>query len=521
MKLKPHTLLIYMLALTPFLGAKSKKGEVWSISSESDWKENISSSEGLTIENDMVFPAEKSATFKTKMKTFDKKTALNTLTIDQSSLWQNWNPIPNLGPENLNDAPILLTMGPDNYWMFGRYGNDKKTREFKGEKATLEGFDIPLLTTPYSNQYNAPGGLKPNKGGYNAWQSKDMVNWVHHGSVTETFSKWSTTAEYVNGKVYLYYDFPNDQDPHVYVDKDLTDGEPGENMGMAFADPSDGSDCGIIRDLDGKFHLILENWSPIKAQTHSWDSPLASHAVSESGLKDFKLVKPAVDERTEPTGEFAEYAHPHWHKEAPDRFPAKVSDIDVPQHNIKKGEKRAFAKYEIHTPEQDAYGDWAPICIGGQYYLFGDFDPAHGKGRGGMSVAWFTSSSIDKQFTFCDNIGNGHPDPDVCFAEGKFYLATQMETDYVSDGPWVEKVTARVGVDTNKDGKADTWSDWKELKEKYDYIKGFSKQIKKIPASLDLSDLPKGYGFQLEFKIEDTTENKSKPMLDKISINFK
>ena len=71
-------------------------------------------------------------------------------------------------------------------------------------------------------RHNAPGGLKKSKGGYHAWQSRDMVNWVHHGPITEGFSKWMTSAEYVDGKAYFYYDFPNDQDPHLYIDEDLT-----------------------------------------------------------------------------------------------------------------------------------------------------------------------------------------------------------------------------------------------------------------------------------------------------------
>ena len=43
------------------------------------------------------------------------------------------------------------------------------------------------------------------------------------------------------------------------------------------------------------------------------------------------------------------------------------------------------AKYEVLEPEQMAFGDWAAISIGGQYYLFGDFHPADGD----MGVAWF------------------------------------------------------------------------------------------------------------------------------------
>ena len=53
-------------------------------------------------------------------------------------------------------------------------------------------------------------------------------------------------------------------------------------------------------------------------------------------------------------------------------------------------------------------------------------------------------------------------------------------------------------------------------KERYDYTHGFAKQVHKTPARLDLSELPNGFGFQLEIKLTDTTENKSKPILDKV-----
>lgn len=156
-----------------------------------------------------------------------------------------------------------------------------------------------------------------------------------------------------------------------------------------------------------------------------------------------------------------------------------------------------------------------------QYYLFADFDPAGGHGRESMSAAWFTSDDINKPFTFCGNIGQGHPDPEILFAEGKFHLITQMNTDYISDGPWVETVKVRVGVDTTNDGALDQWSEWAVVKEEYDYMEGFAKQIKKIPAALHLSMLPEGYGFQFEVKIADTAENESKPILDKVVVAFK
>jgi hypothetical protein len=218
--------------------------------------------------------------------------------------------------------------------------------------------------------------------------------------------------------------------------------------------------------------------------------------VSPDGIANFKILPAAVDERTKPTGEVAEYLHPHW-KQHPEW------DSNV-------------AKYDVHKPEQNAFGDWAAISIGGQYYLFGDFHPAHQPIR----VGWFTSPGLDQKFTFCGEIGRGHPDPDIAFAEGRFYLVTQISRDYVSPGPWVEKVEARVGVNTNKDGQMDKWTDWQEVKERYDYIRGFSKQIKRIPASMDLSGMPAGFGFCFEFRVEDTTKNNSKPILDSVSISF-
>lgn len=138
-----------------------------------------------------------------------------------------------------------------------------------------------------------------------------------------------------------------------------------------------------------------------------------------------------------------------------------------------------------------------------------------------MSVAWFTSSDINKRFTFCGNIGSGHPDPDIGFAEGQFYLLTQTKHDFVSPGPWVERVKARVGVDTSNDGVINHWSDWQEVKESYDHIPGFAKQIARSPAAIDLSTLPDGYGFAFEFKATDTTENPSKPLIDKVTLRFK
>ena len=475
--------------------------ESWQIKSEIAWEKNIQSSKGIIIKDDVVSPKGKFGHFKTKLKKFKNKKSLQSLTIRQSPVWQNWEEVPGVGPSNLKDAPVFLAKGPKDYWIFGRYttpSKGKKSGKFEAKNAKLQGFNVPLKTTPDENQFNAPGGLEKGLGGYHAWQSRDMKNWVHHGPITPGFARWTTTAEQVGGKTYIYYDFPNDQDPHLFIDDDLTDGKPGKNMGLAFADPSDGSDCAVIRDLDGKFHIIYEDWSPINAGKHSWDSPLAGHSISPNGMNPFKILDPAIDHRTKPTGKMAKYNHPHWTKEDPKRFPTSE------------------AEYEIHEPEQDAYGDWAAISIGGQYYLFCDFHPAHQK----IKIAWFTSSNINKPFEFCGEIGQGHPDPDIGFAEGKFYLITQTAKDYTSTGPWVEKVESRVGVDTTNNGKIDRWSKWSEMKESYDYIKGFSKQIKKTPAKLKLANLPAGFGFQIEVRVSDVTSNASKPLIESLDLSF-
>lgn len=473
--------------------------EPWVVDSQAVWEGSSGEVEGLRIEAGMVSPTGTSGIFRSKVQIFDDKREASEIVFRQSPTWLNWTAVDSIGPSNLGDAPVFLTLGEGNYWLFGRYRDSEESVGFAPAKAVLEGFDIPLKTTPFENQFDAPGGLKDGLGGYHAWQSRDLVHWVHHGPVTEDFSRWVTSAEHVNGTTYIYYDYPNDQDPHFYVDADLTDGLPGRNMGMAFEDPSDGSDCAIIRSRDGWFHLIYEDWSPINAGQHSWDSPLAGHAVSRDGISPFEIVGTAVDKRTLPTGAFKEYPHPHW--------------LQHPDWDSN------MARYEIHEPEQDAFGDWAAIRVGGQYYLFGDFHPAGGS-KGEMSVAWFTASSIYEPFEFCASMGNGHPDPDIGFAEGQFYLVTQTKTDFVSPGPWVPTVEARVGVATGKDGEVDVWTHWQEVEEQYSHVSGYAKQVARTPASIDLHTLPPGYGFCFEFRVIDETENESRPELDKVTLFF-
>ena len=162
-----HTLL-FGIAFSVLVDVPVLHAYDWTIDSEDDWTENIKSAEGAEISGGFVSPVESTATVISKIHTFDDKRSARSLLIKQSPVWQNWIPIENLGPANLGDAPVLLTVGPKNYWMFGRYRSSKPRRKkgaakqtepaFQPESATLAGFDMPLQTTPFPNQFNALSG---------------------------------------------------------------------------------------------------------------------------------------------------------------------------------------------------------------------------------------------------------------------------------------------------------------------------------------------------------------------------
>ncbi len=249
-----------LLSCTAILSScMSSAKQTWTIDSQADWEQLQQSQTNLNFENGFAEPLAKNSSYTSKIKNYKQKVKAKTITFEQSPVWDNWEASKRIAPTNLGDAPVFLQIGPQNYWMFGRYRCANAKKNFKAKTVKIDGYTTELKTTPFKNQYDAPGGLKPSKGGYHAWQSRDMKTWIHHGPVTEGFSKWVTTAEYVDGKTYIYYDYPNDMDPHLYIDNDLTDGKPGKNMGLAFADPTYGSDCAFIRDEKGNVHVIYED----------------------------------------------------------------------------------------------------------------------------------------------------------------------------------------------------------------------------------------------------------------------
>ncbi|MDP0491955.1 MAG: Ig-like domain-containing protein [Verrucomicrobiota bacterium JB023] len=428
-------------------------GERWLIDDEEDWAAASAVVSSLKLEDGYAEPTGASSQFTSTLFTLSGKRKAKSLTFTQSPAWDNWTAIPDVQPDGANDAPVLVPVGPDNYY---------------------------LLARDHSNNY------------YAAWHSEDMENWTYRGPVTPaTTGRWVTTAEYVDGNFYIYSDYFNDHTPRLFVDDDLDDGVPGIDYGFVFIKEASGSDNSLIRnDEDGLWHMIYEDWSPINARTHSWDSPLAGHTSSPDGINGFTENKhqPAVDHRTTPTGTFGTYDHPN-----------------VPNET-----------YEIHTPAQDAFGDWTSVKIGSRFFLFGDYDP-HGEG---IKLARFASDSIYEEFEFTGEMHAGHPDPTVGFAEGQFYLITQQDTDYVSPGPWVEGVEARAGVDTDGDGTIDEWTSWETISEQYDYTPNYIRVVTLTPAGLDLSNLSAGYGFQFEFRIDDTVVPGVSPIMDSVEMTF-
>lgn len=455
-------------------GATAVAAESWTVQSQQDWldaKKNLSS---IVVEDGLAQSTDAKSVFRSSIRSFKNKCSAASITFKQTVSWDNWKEVPNVGPDNTADAIVFLPVKDGDYWMFARNSDyssrrDRKTREVIPSKL------------PATEQNT----------GYHAWHSTDLKNWKHYGPVSGREERWVTTAEHVDGTFYIYYDFPNDEDPHLIIDKDLRDGTMGKVMGMAVNDPSHGSDSAVIRDEDGTFNIIFENWDPINARQHSWDSPLAGRAVSKDGINFKILDQYVVDHRTTPTGEIGEYMHP---------------TSKIPH------------KFEIHTPEQDAYGDWTAIKVGGQYYLFCDYDPVDGH----IKVGRFTSDSLDKQFDWCGSFGDGHPDPTVGFAEGNFYVIQQRgNVDFMSPGPWVPGVEARAGVDVSGNGKIDTWTPWQEVKESYSLKPGFSRVVDVEPAMLDLEKLPKGYGFAFEYRTKAVDGQAVNVAMDEVSLVFK
>lgn len=451
-----------IIALLLLYGCNSTP-ERWIIDTQEDWIAFSENASNLSFEQGQLHLQGDSAFLSSTIKSFDSKKRLLSLMIRQHPQWNTWKPIPKTTPIEAVDAPVFIPVANQDYWLLARFAGD-------------------------------------NKNGYHAWHSTNMKKWTHYGPVSSFDNKWVTSAEHVDGKFYIYFDKPNDEDPHLIIDEDLTDGQQGQEIGNVLSDPSHGSDMAVFRDDDGTFHIIYEDWSPLDASKHSWDSPLAGHSDSPDGINGFlpHEFPPPIDKRTSPTGEIESYEpHPNQLVFGPDPTPYT---------------------YEVHKGEQDAFGDYTMIKVGDQYYLFCDYD-SHNEEKS-MRVGRWRSNDIGKEFIWDGEIGEGfHPDPTIGFAEGKFYLIVQRtQNDFISDGPWVDGVEVRAGIDSNKDGEIDQWTEFTRISETYSRKPGFLRVVESKPAHLDISSLNKGYAFKIEFRIHST--NGFSPVIDRMEIEL-
>lgn len=430
---------------------------------ELPWGQLLSSN-NVELNNQQLALQGETGSFTAQVYQANKKVSLANIEVEQLPVWDNWQAVKKVVPKEAADAPVFVPVGDGDYWLLARHKKFGKT-------------------------------------GYHAWHSADMENWTHHGPISSRDNRWVTSAEYVDGKFYIYFDKPNDEDPHLIIDEDLTDGKQGKVVGKVFEDPTHGSDMAIFRNDDGVFHLIYEDWSPLDASKHAWDSPLAGHADSPDGIHDFEPheYEPPIDVRTTPTGRVLPYKpHPNQMEFGPDPYPYV---------------------YQEHQGPQDAFGDYTMIKVGDQYYLFCDYDPAD-KNKS-MRVGRWRSDNITKQFVWDGEVGeNFHPDPTVGFAGGKFYLLVQRaSSDFISSGPWVDGVQARAGVDTDNDGKIDQWTPFSQIKETYHAKPGFARIVEKTPASIDVSDLAAGYRFSVEVKLNK--KNDLAPVINNLKVHIK
>lgn len=107
--------------------------ETWRIDSNEEWVRFKADYENLSFDGGTAVPSKETSYYRSIVRTYDSAKKAKSLTLKQSPVWHNWNSVGNIGPVNLLDAPVLPTLGPGDYWMFGRYGqSDNKV--FKPKK---------------------------------------------------------------------------------------------------------------------------------------------------------------------------------------------------------------------------------------------------------------------------------------------------------------------------------------------------------------------------------------------------
>ena len=165
------------------------------IDGEQEWLAATGAGSQFLVNGGTAAPVANGAVFESQVQQFTTRQRFRSLTIEQTPEWGagQWQEAGNLGPQNNDpDAPVVLALGDGDYWYFNR----------------------------------APGSGRE----YHGWHSTDLVTWNSVGNVLGTDGvnpggqpeyEWTTSAEYIpdddgeGGTFYLYYDAPNDLNPHL------------------------------------------------------------------------------------------------------------------------------------------------------------------------------------------------------------------------------------------------------------------------------------------------------------------
>ncbi|MEM9161080.1 MAG: hypothetical protein AAGB46_18690, partial [Verrucomicrobiota bacterium] len=152
---------LVVFALTACVALAAEKN--WKIETDADWRQNRVLSENIHVEEGMAHSTSLASSYTSIVKSFPKRRKAKSLTFRQTDIWDNWKEIPKVGVPEMRDAPVFVPVKKGEYWLLARHKNYGRAKD----------------------------------GGYHAWRSADMKNWIHQGQVSNFRERWVTTAEYV------------------------------------------------------------------------------------------------------------------------------------------------------------------------------------------------------------------------------------------------------------------------------------------------------------------------------------
>ena len=94
--------------------------------SQDDWRATLIEGDELIDESGIVrMPPNQVTTIRGRFE-IPKKSKNVQLTVQQPMSWDNWESIPDLGPDGTGDAPILLPVGDADYYYFARFKSSEE-----------------------------------------------------------------------------------------------------------------------------------------------------------------------------------------------------------------------------------------------------------------------------------------------------------------------------------------------------------------------------------------------------------